>query len=149
MRGPHRVALAAALTASVLVGGCVPASPDHDTYQDAAGQTLETAVSEVTTVATLLRLLERDKLPRPAAVAQLRYSQQGLDQSSGWFTGLTPPPGADGLADQVGTALDDAADLISLSRTAVHRNQPGQYLRLAERLDSLGNTLERQEDALP
>lgn len=133
---------------ALTLSGCVPASPDRDTYQDAAAQTLDTAVAELGTVELLLRLLEREDVTRPAAVAQLRYSEEGLDKSSSSFSGLTPPPSRDRLADRVGTALDDAADLIQRARTVVHRDRADRYLALARQLDRQGSRLERMEAKL-
>lgn len=125
--------------------GCVPASPDTDTYRDAAAQTLGTAVSEVATVEKLLRLLADGDMLRPFAVTQLRYSEDGLEKSTSWFSGLNPPVGSDPLDRRAGRLLEDAGDLVADARVAVHRDQPGRYPTIADDLAKLGTKLERLE----
>ena len=141
------VALALVL-ALVLGGGCVPASPDPDTYRDAAAQTLGTAVSELATVEEMLRLLVADKIMRPAAVTQLRYSEDGLEKSTQWFTGLNPPTGSDGFGKRLGTLLQDGGDLLADARVAVHRGEESRYTRIADDLKKLGDRLDKIEGRL-
>jgi len=129
--------------------GCVVASPDTDTYDDAARQTVDTAISEATTVETLLHLLVDDRIPRPAVVAQLRYSEQGLDHASSWFTGLNQPVGSDPTAARLGALLQDAGDLVGDARVAVHRDQEGQYADIAGALHRSVGRLQDAEADVP
>ena len=132
-----------------LASGCVVASPDTDTYDDAARQSLRTAISETATVERLLRLLADERIPRPAVVAQLRYSEQGLDHASSWFAGLNPPVGSDPTAARLGTLMQDAGDLLGNARVAIHRDQVGQYADIADALDRMVGKLQRAEANVP
>ena len=134
-----------ALLLLVPLTGCVPQSPDTDTYRDAAAQTLGTAVSEVATVEQILRLLGEGDMLRPVAVTQLRYSEDGLEKSTSWFTGLNPPTGSDLLEQRTGTLLQRAGDLVAEARVAVHRDAAGRYPGIAARLASLGSKLDKLE----
>ncbi|HET7532265.1 MAG TPA: hypothetical protein VFJ83_03885 [Nocardioidaceae bacterium] len=49
--------LAASALAAVMLGSCVPASPDADTYDDKAALTLGSAVSEARTIERVLDTL--------------------------------------------------------------------------------------------
>ena len=82
---------------------------------------------------------------RPVAVTQLRYSEDGLEKSTSWFTGLNPPTGSDPLDKRAGTLLQDAGDLVADARVAVHRDSAGEYPRIATRLAKLGSKLEKLE----
>ena len=149
MRALRTTGVALALVLALgLGGGCVPASPDPDTYRDAAAQTLGTAVSELATVEEMLRLLVADKIMRPAAVTQLRYSEDGLEKSTQWFTGLNPPTGSDGFGKRLGTLLQDGGDLLADARVAVHRGEESRYTRIADDLKKLGDRLDKIEGRL-
>jgi hypothetical protein len=88
VKRPGMAVLFALLVAllGVLGSGWVPASPDVDTYDDKARLTLGSAVSEVRTIETILRTLHEDRMFRPTAIAQLRYSQSALDTATAAFT---------------------------------------------------------------
>ncbi|GAB2737355.1 hypothetical protein [Nocardioides pakistanensis] len=127
---------------------CVPASPDADTYDDKAALTVGSTISEVRTVQRLLELLYDDRMLRPTAVAQLRYSEDALDTATKAFTELNQPPSRDRLATRVDTLLGDAGDLLADARIAVERRHREQYPSLAGDLDKLANTLEQVEGRL-
>ena len=138
--------LAAALVAAVLLlAGCVPASPDVDTFDDKAMRTAGAAVSEVRTVERLLSLLHGGRMLRAAAVAQLRHSEDGLGTAAKAFTELNPPPARDGRADRLGALLDDAETLVADARVAVERRAAGDYPDLAKQLEALAMKLEALE----
>lgn len=67
--------------ALVLLTGCVPATPDAGTYKGKAAVTLGGALSEVATVQTILETLHQGRMFRPAAIAQMRYSQSSYGNS--------------------------------------------------------------------
>ncbi|MFZ5847271.1 MAG: hypothetical protein ACOYX5_07825 [Actinomycetota bacterium] len=127
---------------------CVPASPDADTYDDKAALTVGSTISEVRTVQRLLELLYDDRMLRPTAVAQLRYSEDALDTATKAFTELNQPPSRDRLATRVDTLLGDAGDLLADARIAVERRHRGQYPSLAGDLGRLASTLEQVEGRL-
>lgn len=127
------------------LSGCVPVSPDADTYDDKAALTLGSAVSEVRTVQRLLELLYDDRMIPPTAVAQLRYSEDALDTATKAFTELNQPPSRDRLANRMATLLGDAGDLLADARLAVERRDRPDYPQLADDLDALAGKLEDVE----
>lgn len=140
--------LAAALlivVTALTTSGCVVASPDADTYADAAASTLGTAASEVATVEDLLRLLESHKIFSPTVVAQLRYSEDTLAKASQSFGSLNPPPSQDKLNQEVSQLLDDAESLLGDARVAVHRDEKASYSGIADDLRSLATQLQDLE----
>ncbi|KQY55676.1 hypothetical protein ASD11_14265 [Aeromicrobium sp. Root495] len=140
--------MAAVLGLLVLVSGCVVASPDADTFEDAAATTLAAAGSEVATVETMVSLLQDDKIPRPTVVAQLRYSEKSLAKTAEGFSDLNQPQSLDGLADDAGAVLDDAEAALSDARIAVHRNEKADYAGLAEQLKNVGQRLTALEESV-
>jgi hypothetical protein len=141
-----RTGLASALaTAAVLTSGCVVASPDSDTYGDAAASTLGTAASEVATIETMLRLLDEGKISRPVVVTQLRYSEKSLGRATQSLGSLNPPRDRDTLAQQAGQLLDEAAGHVQDARVAIHRGRTGDYTELADDLDGLARELQDLE----
>jgi len=137
--------LAASALAAVLLGGCVPASPDADTYDDKAARTLGSAVSETRTVERVLDTLYDGRMLRPAAVTQLRYSEDALDTATGAFTELNPPPSRDRLNRRTSTLLGDAGDLLAQARVAIERERVGDYPTIADDLRQLADRMERLE----
>lgn len=139
-----RRALAAALTAALL-SGCVPASPDVDTYDDKARLTLGAAVSDVRTVQKLLETLYDDRMLRQTAITQMRYSEQSLGTATSAFTELNPPPRRDRLTKRMSRLLGDAGDLVDAARTAIERYHRARYPGLAQDLDEVAKALEKLE----
>ena len=139
--------LGATLAAVVLAvtSGCVVASPDADTYEDAAASSLGTAASEVATVQMLLDLLDRDRITTSAVVAQLRYSENSLAKAAQGLTGLNPPPAGDGISTRAGDLFDRAETLIENARIAVHRSDTARYTHIARSLSALGKDLQTLE----
>jgi hypothetical protein len=135
----------AVLVVVFLVSGCVPASPNVDTYDDEAMRTAGTAVSEVRTVERLLELLEQDRILRPTVVAQMRYSEDALATTTTSFSGLNPPEARDPLADRLGGLLDQAEQLVMDARVAVERRDVGDYTAIARRLESTAKKLKAVE----
>lgn len=129
----------------VVLAGCVPASPDVDTYDDKAMRTLGAAVSETKTVRTLLQTSYDGRMLRPTALAQLRYSESALGTATKAFTELNPPPARDGLYTRASTLLGDAEDLVAEARITVERKRESAYPGLVEKLDGLATRLEKLE----
>lgn len=137
--------LLAVVVAVALLGGCVPASPDVDTYDDKAALTLGAAVSEVRTVQSLLETLYDDRMIRQTAIAQMRYSEKSLGTATSAFTELNPPPRRDRLTKRMTTLLGDAGDLLDEARTAIERYDRAAYPSLVDELDTMAGDLEKLE----
>jgi hypothetical protein len=123
----------------------VPASPDGDTYDDKAAQTLGAAVSETRTAQLLLETLHDGRMLRPTAVAQLRSSESDLGTATQAFTELNQPPVRDRLASRTSALLDRAASLMGDARISIERKHRGEYLRIADDLEKLATTMEKLE----
>lgn len=133
------------LLAALVLAGCVPASPDVNTYDDKATLTLQSGVSESRTVEKVLRSLYDGRMLRPTAKTQLRYSEDGLGTAAKAFTELNPPPSRDWLSTRVSTLLSDASDLVEEARIAVERERANRYPGIAKDLDEVAATMERLE----
>jgi len=140
----HAARICAAVVLA-LTAGCVPASPDANTFRDQAGLTVGAGVSEVATVRMSLHALARRRTSSAAALVAFRYSEKGLATAAQSFTALNPPIGEDRLYYQVDTLLDDAADLLARARIAVERGRIHQYGELVDQLGRLGQELETVE----
>jgi len=133
------------LVAALLLAGCVPASPDADTYDDKAARTLGAGVSETRTVQRVLQSLYDGRMLRPAAKTQLRYSEDALDTAAKAFTELNPPPSRDGLNQRTSTLLSDAGDLLAQARIAIERDRVGEYPGIAQHLGAVASRMEKLE----
>lgn len=140
-----RLRLLALVGVMLLTSGCVVASPDPDTYGDAAASTLGTAISEVATVQTLLDLLDAGDIQRPPVVVQLRDSEEALSRAAQGLGSLNPPTARDQLAEQSGELLDEAESLLQDARIAVHRGEKSDYPGISAQLDVLHTELEALE----
>jgi hypothetical protein len=129
----------------LLVTGCVPASPDSDTFEDKAALTVAAALSEVATARVSLEELAEGDTFGPAVMTTFRYSEDGLGAATKAFTELNPPPDDDRLYDRVTALLSEASDLLAQARIAVSRGETGQYDVLVERLKRLAGRLDRLE----
>lgn len=147
---PRLSAIVPALAVAVaLCSGCVVASPDDDTFGDAAVSTLGTAASEVGTIGSMLDLLDDDRITRPVVVSQLRHSEASLDQAAAGFEALNPPPGTDALAQEAGDLLDRSADALQDARQAVRRRQISDYAVIARDLRAVADDLQALQRSVP
>lgn len=137
------------LAGSVLLSGCVPASPDVGTYDDRADQTLQSGVSETRSVETVLEGLHDGRMLRPTAKTQLRYSESSLGTADTAFTELNPPPSRDWLDQATSNLMNEASDLVTEARVTVERNQPAQYAGLARDLEKVASKMEKLEGRVP
>lgn len=137
-----------ALLAAVVLVGCVPASPDVDTYDDKARLTLQSGVSEARTVQKILETLQDGRMLRPSAKTQLRYSEDALDTADKAFTELNPPPARDRLEKATSALLADAGDLLAEARVAVERDEVPKYAGIAEDLSKVSSKMEKLEGRL-
>lgn len=139
-------ALAVAL---MLCSGCVVASPDDDTFGDAAVSTLGTAASEVGTIRSMLELLDDNRITRPVVVSQLRHSEASLDQAAASFEALNPPLGTDALAQKAGELLDRSAVALQDARQAVRRREVSDYAGIARDLKAVDTDLQALQKSVP
>jgi hypothetical protein len=135
----------AAVVGLLLLSGCVPASPDEDTYKGKASLTLGSASSEVSTVQHILELLDAHRIFRPTAITQMRDSQSSLDTNTGAFNEINPPPALDGLYQHTNTLLSDSMDTIRAARLAIERHEAGRYSALAHKLGRLADRIDALE----
>jgi len=145
MRRRAGAELAAGLLASVLVAGCVPATPDDATYEDRTAQTLGGALSEVATVQKTLETLHQGKMFRPTAIVQLRNSASSLDTNAGAYNEVHPPPDLDWLYKKTDTLLTQAQDTTNQAALAIERHQVDQYPKIAKDLGKLADQLDKLE----
>lgn len=133
------------LVGSLLLGGCVPATPDEGTYKDKAALTLGGALSEVATVQKVLETLHEDKMFRPTAITQMRYSGSSLDTNASAFDEVQPPPDLDWLHKKTDDLLSEAQDTTLQARIAIERNETARYPAIAEDLGKLADELDKLE----
>jgi hypothetical protein len=136
---------ALAIAVLTLASGCVVASPDADTYEDAAASSVGSVASEVATVQLLLNLLDRHRITDAAVVTQLRYSEKNLASAAQGLTGLNAPPEEDPVSSKAGDLFDQAEALVESARTAVHREDTAHYASIASSLKALGKKLTKLE----
>jgi hypothetical protein len=133
------------LALAVLLGGCVPADPDDDTYLGKVSVTLGAALSEVATVRTVLEMLQDGKMFRSTAIVQVRESQSSLDTNAGAFNEINPPPDLDPIYTETNSLLSNATDSVEAARLAIHRHQVGSYSPVAEHLGEIADKLDALE----
>jgi hypothetical protein len=75
-------------------------------------------------------------------------SEKTASSTSEKVTGLQPPAGERARAASVGSALGDAADLITRTRIALVAGDTGRYAGLRRHLQQTSKDLERLETAL-
>jgi hypothetical protein len=131
-----------------MVSGCVTANPDDDTYKGKVEVTVGGALSEVATVQTILETLHEDRMFRPTAVAQMRYSQNSLDTNTGAFNEIHPPRDLDGLYARTNSLLSDATDAVNQADLAIKRNEVGSYPKIADDLSKLSDKLDTLEKSV-
>jgi hypothetical protein len=143
----HRAlsASVAALLGLTVVQGCVPASPDQDTYLQKTSVTVGSALSEVATVGTVVSMLHDEKMFRSTAIAQVRDSQSSLDTDAGAFDEVDPPTDLDWLHDRTDTLLSDATDAVLAARLAIDRREKSRYAGIAKDLASIADRLDALE----
>jgi hypothetical protein len=133
------------LTGAVLLAGCVPASPDRDTYLGKVSVTLGGALSEVATVQVVLEALHDGEMFRSTAIVQVRDSQSSLDTNAGAFNEIDPPPDLDRLYDRTNTLLTAGTQAVQAARLAIDRRQVGRYADLAHVLERIAKRLDTLE----
>lgn len=145
MSGRWAPRAAGSALALLLLAGCIPASPDNDTYRSKVSVTLGGALSEVATVQIILEALDSGQLLRPTAIAQVRASQGSLSGDTGAFNQVNPPPDLNGLYQQTDTLLSSATDAVRAARLAIERKQVARYADIAHDLSGIAQKMDRLE----
>ena len=141
--------LAAALVA-VLLGGCVAPAFDDGAFRDNAKAALGSALSEARTAVIALDARLADKVTSAFADTVVTGDERAIGPIQDSFGSPDPSSRAvDPLRKKVLDLLASTADELSLARIAVRRDDPAGMRKARDRLDRLGNTLQRAQDALP
>lgn len=132
-----------ALAVAVLaLTGCVPSEPSAADWRASARQALEDATSEVESVALVLDLESRDRLPGRSARVAATESEESLATAAQTFTSQQPPPGTGRQDAEVEDVLGRATDLVREARVALTAGDEAAYDALRTRLDDLSDDLE-------
>lgn len=136
------------LVALVTLAGCVPASPDQDTYRAKTSVTVGGALSDVATVRTILEALHENKMFRATAIAQIRASEDSLDTNAGAYAEVNPPPALDRVYSRTSTLLSDATNLVTQARIAIDRDRSDRYPKIAADLGRTATQLDKVEKSV-
>lgn len=112
LRAGRRLIVAFAV-ALVLTTGCVPQTPDDDTYRDRTRQAITQANSAVETTKLVLNQLRHDKIFGQYAEVAIRDGEQSLASESDSYDALDPPTTMDALHTSTSTLMSDAASAIN------------------------------------
>ena len=133
-----------AVLVPLLLAAC-STSPGAADYREQASLTLGTAVSDVATARLVLDELAQGDTFHPAAMTQLRSSEESLGSVAQSFGSLNPPASEDPVHRRSTTLLGDAEDLLAAVRIAVHRRSADDYADLLDELRHVGSQLEELE----
>ena len=131
------------IAAVVALTGCAPQAPDHTSWTDQARQSLEDTVSEVETVALLLRLEQEGKVPGKYQQVVAQDSESAVGATMARFGGEQPEPRDDKTYALVTRLMSRASDLLADARIAIVRRDSGEYADLLSELERLGRHLSR------
>jgi hypothetical protein len=150
---PHRRALSARLLvaaccAVLALTGCVPTEPSAADWRAAARQALEDTTSEVESVALVLDLESRDRLPGRSARVAAVESEESLATAEQTFTSQQPPPGTGRQDTEVGDVLGRATDLVREARIALTAGDEAAYDGIRTRLQELSDDLDTVSEDL-
>ncbi|KRE95356.1 hypothetical protein ASG76_06775 [Nocardioides sp. Soil774] len=136
-----------ALGATVLLAtgltACVPSQPSRADWRASARQALDDTTSEVESVALVLDLESRDRLPGRSARVAAVESEESLASAEQTFTSQQPPPGTGRQDAEVQDVLGRATDLLREARVAVTAGDEASYDALRARLGELSDDLDR------
>lgn len=139
------VAIAVVICAATLgLSGCVPAEPAADDWRTSTRQALEDTASEVESVALVLDLEARDRLPGRAARVAAVESEEALATAEEGVSTQQPPPSESGEDGKVGDLLARASDLVREARIAITAKDTTTYGDLRARLLDLADDLDAE-----
>ena len=131
----------AVLAAAAVLAGCVPSEPSTADWESTARQTLQDTISEVESVALVVDLESRDRMPGRSARVTAVESEDTLATTEQAFSALQPPPGTGRQDAEVSDLLARATALVRESRIALVADDASAYDGLHERLDRLSGDL--------
>jgi hypothetical protein len=138
------------LFAVAILGGCVAPAFDDGAYRANATAALGSALSEARTAVIALDARLADKVTQAFADTVVTGAESALGPIQDSFGSPDPSSRAvDPLRKKVLDLLASTADELSLARIAVRRDDPAGMRAARDRLDRLGDTLQRAQDALP
>jgi hypothetical protein len=130
-----------ALVAVAVLAGCVPSEPSAADWRSTARQTLEDTISQVESVALVVDLESRDRMPGRSARVAAVETEESLATTEQAFTSLQPPTGTSRQDTEVSGLLARATNLVRESRIALVADDTSAYDGLHERLDDLADDL--------
>ena len=128
--------------AALALTGCVPSEPSEADWRATARQTLEDTTSEVESVALVLDLESRDRLPGRSARVAAVESEESLATVEQTFTSQQPPSGNDRQDTEVNDVLGRATDLVREARIALTAGDEAAYDGIRARLKDLSDDLD-------
>lgn len=132
------------VVAALLLAGCVPQSPDQDTFRDRSELAIEQTVSAVESTLLVLRLLMREDMLTNYAEIAVHDAQDSLSAASGGYDALNPPRQLDQLYSSTSTLMSDASSAVTDTRIAVSRDDAGDFAKLEKQLSKLAKDLHRK-----
>jgi hypothetical protein len=129
--------------AVLLLTGCVPSQPAPEDWRASARQALDDTTSEVESVALVLDLESRHRLPGRSARVAAAESEESLASAEQTFTSQQPPPGTGRQDTEVQDVLGRATDLLREARVALTAGDEASYDALRARLGELSDDLDR------
>lgn len=127
----------------LLLTACVPSRPSGADWRESARQALDDTTSEVESVALVLDLESRDRLPGRSARVAAVESEESLASAEQTFTSQQPPPGTGREDAEVQDVLGRATDLVREARVALTAGDEAAYDGIRARLAELSGDLDR------
>lgn len=134
--------------ALVVLTGCVPGTPDVNTWREKARHAVSDVSSQVATVGLVLAQDGRGSLLGAYDRVVATYAEEAAGKATQSISGAQPPDAERQQYDSVTKALDDASSLLSEARIAITNGTRTEYRDLAHRLDRVGSELDDLETQL-
>lgn len=138
----------AACFALVTLVSCAPSEPSPADWRSAARQAVGDTVSEVETVALVIRLESDDRLPGRSARIAAVESEESVATAEQTFSTLQPPVGSGTDDAEVSDLIGRAADLVREARIALTAGDELAYDGVRQRLLDLSENLRAELEAL-
>ena len=145
-RRPGPAAAVACALVAFGCAACAPGSPDADSWRDDAVRTTGDVASAVSTLQ--LALEHRDRMSQNYLQVVAVDSEELAGTAAQRLSGVQPPESELKQHDDVTTALEDAADLVTEARIAVVRGDVASYPSIVDELGKTSEELSAQEDRL-
>jgi len=137
-----------AVVFSWVLTGCVPATPDEDTWRYDARQAVSDVSSEVRTVALVLRHDAAGRFLGGYAAVTAANAEEAAGKAGDTLAAKQPPAAEEGRYATVTDLLDKATGLLAEARIAVAEGNRSAYQGLLDQLDAVAGQLDRLEREL-